>query len=83
MKTKFDILDTIFWFNTALRRFESGQVRGIRIMPTDMHKDESGKDILDGYAVLYQTEGSQAVFENEAFETEEQAREFYCAFFHA
>lgn len=77
MNTKFDILDKVFWLNTAERRFDCGQVRGIQAVPTGMHKDAEGNDVLDGVAVLYQLEGGRAVFESEAFKTEEQARESY------
>lgn len=77
MVTKFDILDKVVWFNTATKKMETGVVRGIQVVPTGMHRDEAGNDILDSAVVMYQLDSKVAISEPEAFSTEEQALEHY------
>ena len=54
IEIKFGILDRVVYLNTATARFETAVVKGIRVVPTGIHKDESGVDVLDGYVVLYE-----------------------------
>ena len=73
MVTKFNILDKVVWFNTATRKMETGVVRGIQVIPTGMHRDEDGNDILDSAMVMYQLDNKMTIAETEAFPTEEDA----------
>lgn len=73
METKFNILDKVVWFNTATRKMETGIVRGIQVIPTGMHRDENGEDILDSAMVMYQLDNKMTIAESEAFPTEEDA----------
>ena len=75
MVTKFDICDKVVWFNTTTRKMETGVVRGIQVVPTGMHRDESGEDILDSAMVMYQLDSKMTIAETEAFPTEEDAIE--------
>ena len=77
MVTKFDILDRVVWFNTAECRMQSDVVRGIQVIPTGIHRDAEGQEVLDSVAVVYQLESKVNIFETEAFSTEEQALEHY------
>jgi len=81
MKTRFDIMDEVWFFNTSERRFDSAQVRGIRVVPTGISKDEEGNDRLDGYAVLYEMDSRVVLTESEVFASEAEARESYVRFF--
>lgn len=81
MKTRFDICAEVVWFNTAARKFDTGEVKGIQIVPTGISKDEAGKDRLDGYEVLYKLDSGLVLAESEVFASEAEARESYVRFF--
>lgn len=77
IEIKFGILDRVVYLNTATARFETAVVKGIRVVPTGMHKDESGVDVLDGYVVLYELFDGPMLAQDEVFETAGDAKAYW------
>ncbi len=77
VEIKFGLLDKVVYLNTAAMRFEESAVKGIRVIPTGISKNEAGEDVLDGYEVLYQLKNDVVLSSQEIFASEEQARERY------
>lgn len=76
MKTKFDICDSVVFLNTTTGRFDTAEVKGIRIVATGMHADENGDNVLDAAVVLYETNGPM-VAEPEAFASVDEAKAYW------
>lgn len=76
---KFDICEEVVYLNTATCRFVTDSVKGVQIVPTGISKSEEGKDVLDGYTVLYHLKGGGIVSETELFHSEEECREHFLA----
>ena len=77
IEIKFGILDRVVYLNTATARFETAVVKGIRVVPTGIHKDESGVDVLDGYVVLYELFDGPMLAQDEVFGTAEEAKAYW------
>lgn len=73
METKFKICDKVVYLNTASGKFETVEIKGIRIVPTGISKDTEGADVLDGYVVLYEPFEGPILAESEVFATEAEA----------
>lgn len=76
METKFKICDEVFYLNTALWRIESSKVKGIKIVPTEIKKDEEGNDVLVSSEVLYSLDSGYVATEGEVFVSREDLVEF-------
>ena len=74
-EVKYDICQEVVFFNTATCKFEKGEIKGIQIIPTGIAKDSEGKNVLDGYMVLYTLQNNAVLAEPELFVDEESARE--------
>ena len=81
METKFGLLEKVFYLNTAECKILPAQVKGIRIIPTEVSKDESGADRLDGSVVLYETFDGPVLAERECFASEDECKAFFRDFF--
>ena len=81
IEIKYGICDEVVYFNTAECSIVKVVVKGIQVVPTGISKDAEGKDVLDGYVVLYQTKDGPVLAESEVFGTEEECREKYREFF--
>lgn len=77
METKFNICDKVAYFNTAECNVMTDEVKGIRVVPTGISKDENGENKLDGAVVLYETVNGPILAEQECFGSEEECREWY------
>ena len=77
IEVKFGICDKVVFFNTADCKVETAVVKGIQIVPTGISKDEKGENVLEGYAVLYQTFEGTVLSEQECFGSEEECFEAY------
>lgn len=75
VEIKFGICDEVVYLNTATARFEKAVVKGIRVAPTGISKDESGKDVLDGFIVLYDLKDGPIVSQEEVFASEQECRQ--------
>lgn len=73
MEVKFEITEKVFYLNTVTGVLDCAEVRGVRIVPTGIHPDEEGKNVLDGYAVLYETVDGPTLAESECFGSREEA----------
>ena len=82
IEVKYNIFDEVVYLNTATMKLEKVIVRGIRIVPTGISKAEDGKDVLDGYVILYETQNGPVLAESEVFSSEEEAREAWVRFVH-
>ena len=81
METKFNICDKVAYFNTAEFKVMSAEVKGIRVVPTGISKDENGENKLDDAVVLYETVNGPVLTEQECFASEEECRKRYREFF--
>lgn len=72
MEIKFNICDEVFYLNTASGKFEEVEIKSAKVIPTGMHADENGKNVLDSVIVLYETTGP-VLAETELFRTKEEA----------
>ena len=77
IEVKFGICDKVAYFNTAEGKVLTAEVKGIQIVPTGISKNEKGENVLDGYAVLYQTFEGMVLSEKECFGSEEECFEAY------
>jgi hypothetical protein len=75
METKFKICDKAVYLNTANGKFETVEIKGIRIVPTGISKDESGNNVLDDYVILYEPFDGPILAESELFPDKESAKE--------
>lgn len=78
---KFDICSEVFFFNTASCKIESGEIKGMRIIPTGISHDEKGKSKLDSHVVLYEIVDGPMLAESELFASEEECKNWYLEFF--
>ena len=74
---RFGILDEVVYLNTATARFERAVVKGIRVVPTGIHKDEGGRDVLDGSVVLYELFDGPVVAQEEVFPDADEAKAYW------
>lgn len=81
METKFNICDKVAYFNTAECKVMTAEVKGIRVIPTGISKDENGENKLDGAVVLYETVDGPVLAEQECFASEAECFEAYRKFF--
>lgn len=81
IEIKYQICDEVVFFNTAAMRFESGIVKGIQVVPTGISVGEDGRKRLDGCEVLYSLESGLVLTGAEVFDSEEEARDYYEAYF--
>ena len=77
VELRFGVLDEVVYLNTATARFEKAVVKGIRVVPTGIHKDESGKDVLDGSVVLYELFDGPMVAQGEVFASVEEGKAYW------
>lgn len=77
METKFNVCDQVSYFNDSEQRIESSSVKGINVIPVEMHADENGVDVLDRAVVVYALKNGITVVEQAAFKDEEECREHY------
>lgn len=77
IEIKYGLLDKVVYLNGATMKFESDAVRDVRVVPTGISKDAEGKDVLDGYEVLYQLKSGAVLTSKEVFDSEEQGRQHY------
>ena len=77
IEVKFGICDKVVYFNTAECKVMTAVVKGIQVVPTGISKNEKGENVLDGYAVLYQTFEGPVLSEQECFESEDKCLEAY------
>lgn len=77
IEVKFGICDKVAFFNTAEGKVLTAEVKGIQIVPTGISKNEKGENVLDGYAVVYQTFEGLVLSEQECFGSEEECFEAY------
>lgn len=73
MEIKFAICEKVWYLNTVTGNLESAEVRGVRVVPTGISKDEKGESVLDGYAVLYDTVDGPTLAESECFGSRDEA----------
>lgn len=69
---EFGLLEKVVYLNCATMTIEEGVVKGIRVVPTSISKDAEGKDVLDGYEVLYQLMNDIVLTSREVFQGKEQ-----------
>lgn len=69
---EFGLLEKVVYLNCATMTVEEGVVKGIRVVPTSISKDAEGKDVLDGYEVLYQLMNDIVLTSREVFQGKEQ-----------
>ena len=69
---EFGLLEKVVYLNSATLSIEEGVVKGIRVVPTGISKDENGNDVLDGYEVLYQLMNDIVLTSREVFRGKEQ-----------
>lgn len=69
---EFGLLEKVVYLNSATLTIEEGVVKGIRVVPTGISKDEKGNDVLDGYEVLYQLMNDIVLTSREVFQGKEQ-----------
>lgn len=81
METIFNICDKVVYFNTAECKVATAEVKGIRVIPTGISKDEKGNNVLDGSVVLYETFDGLVLSEKECFCDEASCRAHYKEFF--
>lgn len=81
MEIKFALCEKVFFFNTATRRIEKAEIKGIQVVPTGISKGEDGENRLDGCVVFYSTVEGAVLSGNEVFASEEECRETYRKFF--
>lgn len=74
IEIKFGICEKVFYFNTATRRIEKAEVKGIQVVPTGVSKGEDGENRLDGYVVLYSTVEGAVLSGEEVFASEDECR---------
>lgn len=79
IELKFSICDDVVFLNTSNGKFEKAVVKGVQVVPTGLSKSADGKDVCDGYAVLYQTMDGAWLSESELFVDEKSAKEHYIA----
>lgn len=70
IEVKFEPCSRVWFFNTVTRNVEPAEVKRIQIVPTAVSKNESGENVLDGYAVLYETLDGPVLSGAEAFGSE-------------
>ena len=70
----FKICDKVVYLNTVTRKLEELEVKGIRIVPTGISKDEDGNNVLDGDMVLYETVNGPTLAASEVFADKESAK---------
>lgn len=75
IEVKFGICDKVWYFNTASRKVEKAEVKGIQILPTGISKGENGENRLDGYVVLYSTVEGPVLSAEEAYASEAECKE--------
>lgn len=68
------IFEKVFYLNTATWNVEEGKIVKITIMPSGVHKDEKGEDVLDGELVFYELENRIVLTEKEAFSTKAEVK---------
>lgn len=81
METKFKICDEVYFFNATKEAVESDVVRSARIIATGVSQNESGAEVCDGTAVLYDMKGGFVLTENEVFASREECVEHYADVF--
>lgn len=69
---EFGLLEKVVYLNSATLNIEEGVVKGIRVVPTGISKDEKGNDVLDGYEVLYHLMNDVVLTSREVFRGKEQ-----------
>lgn len=77
ISVKFDLCAEVVFFNTANCKFVRDSVTGVQIVPTGVSKSEEGKDVLDGFSILYRLKSGVMVSESELFDSEEECRQHY------
>lgn len=83
METKYAICQEVVYLNTAETRIVRTQIRAIRIVPTGISKNAAGKDVLDGYVVMYQESEGLWLSEKEVFASEDELRGYYRNYFNS
>jgi hypothetical protein len=81
METKFNLCDRVSYFNDSEQRIESGVVKGIQVVPVDVHADENGEDVLDKSVVIYALKNGISIVEQAAFGSEEECKKHYIDLF--
>lgn len=74
MEIRFQICDKVYYLNTVTGKVDVAEVKGIQVMPTGISKDADGRNVLDGYVVLYQTVEGLTLAESECFGSAEEAK---------
>lgn len=77
METRFAICQTVSYFNDSSQKIERSAVQGIKIVPTGIHADEGGNEVLDSHVVLYSLKNGINLTENACFGTDEECRLHY------
>lgn len=74
---KFSLCDDVFYFNTATCKVETGEIKGIQVVPTGISKDEKGKNKLDGFVVLYSLVDGPVLADSEVFGSKRECLDHY------
>lgn len=77
METKFSIGDKVVFLNCAEMRFEEDVVKGIRVIPTNVSRNEQGEEAFDAVVVLYEMKGGLVLTEQEVFSDKDAAKSWY------
>lgn len=67
IEIKHSLCEKVFFFNSASRRIESGEVQGIRVIGTDISTDESGEHVCNAFEVIYELTSRLCITGAEAF----------------
>lgn len=81
MEIKFNICDKVVYFNPSECKIMTTEVKGIRVIPTGISKDDKGNNKLEGSVVLYETFDGPVLSEQECFKTEAECKAWYLEYF--
>lgn len=71
---KFGICEKVYFFNSASRKIESGEIQGIRIIGTDIQTNESGEHVCNASEAIYELAGGMRIAGSEAFGSYEDCK---------
>lgn len=74
IEIKFGICEKVYFFNSASRKIESGEVQGIRVIGTDIATDENGEHKCNAFEVIYELTSRLCLTGAETFGSYEECK---------